>query len=158
MKKLALIILTLALVIGMGLPASALATDGHPITIHKTIPEGGPAETFTFNVYRDLNNNGIIDFPEYLPDVWVGDVVINTASTDTGSITVPSLGPYVIHEELSAGSVYQQPADKEVNVAGPGCPPGTIPGNILSPFLRLYHFDGQWQRIHEGCHHFAMKG
>lgn len=120
MKKLALIMFTLALVIGMVLPASIVsAVEGAygPIIIHKIIPEGGPAETLIFNVYRDFNNNKIIDSPS---DEHVGDVVIDTASTDTGSITVPYLGPYVIHEELNAGSAYQQPADKAVNVTACG--------------------------------------
>jgi len=119
MRKVAVIILALALAIGMVLPASAVsAADGDkgPIVIHKVILGGGPAETFTFNVYRDLNNNGILD----AGDVWVGDVVIDTAVTDTGEIMVPWLGPYVIHEELSAGSAYQQPADEALNVTNCG--------------------------------------
>jgi hypothetical protein len=121
MKKLAVIMLALAMVIGMVVPASMVsATDGTrgPIVIHKVIPAEGPKEVFTFNVYRDYNNNGILDFddPDY-PDTWVADVVIDTAVTDTGQTMVPWLGPYVIHEQLSPGSVYQQPADQAVKVS-----------------------------------------
>ena len=115
MKKVAVIILALALVMGMVLPAtavSAVVADEGPIVIHKVILDGGPDEVFTFNVYRDFNNNQTVD----AGDVWVADVVIDTAVTDTGETMVPWLGPYVIHEELSPGSVYQQPADQTVGV------------------------------------------
>jgi hypothetical protein len=121
MKKLAVIMLALAMVIGTVVPASMVsATDGDygPIVIHKVIPAEGPEETFTFNVYRDFNNNGILDFDDPLyPDTWVADVVIDTAVTDTGQTMVPWLGPYVVHEQLSPGSVYQQPPDQAVKVS-----------------------------------------
>jgi hypothetical protein len=122
MKKLAVIMLVLAIAIGMVVPASVVSADGDqgPIVIHKVIPAEGPKEIFTFNVYRDFNNNQILDFPAVEPDVWVGDVVIDTAVTDQGAIMVPWGGPYVIHEQLSPGSVYQQPADQAVNVSACG--------------------------------------
>jgi uncharacterized repeat protein (TIGR01451 family) len=126
MKKLALIavslVLTLALVIGMAISASAQDDEDRIIIIHKTIPEGGPAELFTFKVYRDYAPWGIITEADEL----VGDVVIDTAISNTGSIGVPWLGKYIIHEELGAGSAYQQPADETTFVAGPGCPPGEV--------------------------------
>jgi len=124
MKKVIFLgIIALAVVTGMFLPASALANEAYTIIIHKIIPEGGPQETFTFNVYRDINNNGIIDEG----DILVGYVVINTAITVTNEIIVPWQGPYVIHEELSTGSAYQQLDDQATLVPDPEtCGPAEV--------------------------------
>jgi len=113
MKKVAVIILTLALAIGMVLPASAVsASDGDkgPIVIHKVILDGGPAETFRFHVYRDHVPWGSIG-PE---DNYAGFVDITGEGTE--EIYVPYYGLHIIHEELSPGSAYQQPADQTVGV------------------------------------------
>ena len=81
MKKLILITLVLTLAMGTVWVPAVAAEEPIPITIHKTIPAGGPSEDFTFEAWRDVNNNGIIDFVEPLPDFLVGQVVITGAGT-----------------------------------------------------------------------------
>jgi hypothetical protein len=82
----------LALVVGLvWVPAvAALSAD---IIIHKTVEEGCPLdETFCFEAWRDMNDNGVLD----AGDVLVGTVCIT--GEGTGVITVSVFGPYVIHE------------------------------------------------------------
>jgi hypothetical protein len=113
MKRLILIALALALALALGIawaPAVA-AEEPIPITIHKTIPAGGPTETFTFEAWRDLNNNGIIDGDDFL----VGQVVIVGAGTGVINSTVK--GPMIIHEVLSPDSAYEQLPDQVVQVS-----------------------------------------
>jgi uncharacterized surface anchored protein len=113
MKKLILITLVLTLAMGIVWVPSVAAAEPIPITIHKTIPAGGPLEDFTFEVYRDMNNNGIIDGADFL----VGQVVIVGAGT--GVINSPVKGPAIIHEVLISGSAYQQLPDQIVQVSCP---------------------------------------
>ncbi|HUX48950.1 MAG TPA: hypothetical protein VMV76_07350, partial [Dehalococcoidia bacterium] len=98
MKKLILITLALTLVLGIVWVPSVAAVEPVPITIHKTIPAGGPLEAFTFEAWRDMNNNGIIDFVSPYPDFLVGQVVIFGAGT--GVINSAVKGPTIIHEVL----------------------------------------------------------
>lgn len=111
MKKVALIILALALAIGMFVPASAVSADGpeYPIVIHKVILDGGPDEIFTFEIWRDLNNNGILDFVSPFEDYWVGSVQIFGAGTVEFLPLV--LGPHIVREILAPDTVYPQLPD-----------------------------------------------
>ena len=113
MKKLILITLALTVALGIVWVPSVAAVEPIPITIHKTIPPGGPAEAFTFEAWRDVNNNGIIDFVPPFPDFLVGQVVITGAGTDVINSTIK--GPMIIHEVLSPGSAYEQQPDQIVN-------------------------------------------
>jgi len=117
MKRLIFIALALVLAMGIILVPSVGAVEPIPITIHKTIPPGGPVEDFTFEVWRDLNNNGIIDFIPPFLDFLVGQVVITGAGTDVVYTTV--MGPMIIHEVLIPGSAYEQQPDKIVGVTKP---------------------------------------
>jgi hypothetical protein len=109
MKKLLFIALVVTLALGVvWVPSVAAAL--YPIEIVKTIPAGGPAEDFTFEAWRDFNNNGVIDAGDSLR----GTEVITGAGTCI--IYVDYKGPYVIHEVLIAGSVYEQPADEITDV------------------------------------------
>jgi hypothetical protein len=114
MKKLILIALALTLVLGIGWASSVAAVEPVTVTIHKTIPAGGPIETFTFQLYRDMNNNGIIDFVDPWPDILVGEVDI--VGGGTGVIYSTVMGVSIIHEVLSPGSVYEQQPDQIVQV------------------------------------------
>jgi hypothetical protein len=84
----------LALVVGLvWVPAvAALSAD---IIIHKTVEEGCPLDqTFEFEAWRDMNNNGVIDDPG-------DDFLVDTAAITgpgTVTITVSVFGPYVIRE------------------------------------------------------------
>ena len=111
MKRLIFIALAITLAIGIVWVPSVAAVEPIPITIHKTIPAGGPIEDFTFEAWRDLNNNGIIDGDDFL----VGQVVITGAGTDVINSTVK--GPMIIHEVLIPGSAYDQQADQIVQVS-----------------------------------------
>jgi len=111
MKKLLLITLVLTLAMGIVWVPSVAAVEPIPITIHKTIPAGGPIEDFTFEAWRDLNNNGIIDGDDFL----VGQVVITGSGTDVINSTVK--GPMIIHEVLIPGSAYEQQPDQIVQVS-----------------------------------------
>ena len=111
MKKLILITLALTLALGTVLLPSIASAISVPITIHKTIPATGPIEDFTFEAWRDLNNNGTIDDPG---DVLVGTVVITGAGT--GVINSGILGKTIIHEVLILGSVYEQQPDQIIVV------------------------------------------
>jgi len=115
MKKLILITLALTLVLGIVWVPSVAAVEPVPITIHKTIPAGGPLEAFTFEAWRDMNNNGIIDFVSPYPDFLVGQVVIFGAGT--GVINSAVKGPTIIHEVLIPGSAYEQLPDQIVQVS-----------------------------------------
>ena len=117
MKKLILIALALTLAMGIIWMPSVAAVEPVPITIHKTIPASGPPEAFTFEAWRDVNNNGIIDFVEPFPDFLVGQVVIVGAGT--GVINSAIKGPVIIHEVLIPGSAYQQLPDQIVQVSCP---------------------------------------
>jgi hypothetical protein len=111
MKKLIMIILALTLAMGIVWVPSVAAAEPVPITIIKTIPAGGPLEAFTFEAYRDINNNGIIDGGDFL----VGQTVIYGAGTGVINSTVK--GPMIIHEVLIPGSAYQQLPDQIVQVS-----------------------------------------
>jgi len=113
MKRMIFIALAMTLVLGMVLVPSVAAVDPIPITIHKTIPAGGPVEDFTFQVWRDLWNDGIIDGDDFL----VGTVVITGAGTGVVYTTV--MGPMIIREVLIPGSAYQQLPDQLVSVTKP---------------------------------------
>ena len=108
MKRLIFIALALTLALAIVWVPSVAGEDCYLLEINKVAD--GPAEDFTFEVYRDMNNNGIIDFVEPWPDVYVGEVVITGSGTAT--ICVPWLGPYVVHEVLIVGSAYVQPPDE----------------------------------------------
>lgn len=110
MKKLILITLALTLALGILWVPSVAGEDCYLLEVTKVAD--GPAEDFTFKAWRDMNNNGIIDFddPVFGPDLWGGQVVITGSGTDI--ICVPWLGPYVVHEVLIPGSVYGQPPDQ----------------------------------------------
>jgi len=107
MKRLILIALALALSMVL-VPSVAAAT--YPLEVTKVAD--GPAEDFTFEAWRDMNNNGIIDFddPVFGPDLFGGQVVITGSGTDI--ICVPWLGLYIVREILIADSVYGQPPDQ----------------------------------------------
>ena len=111
MKRLILIALALALALGMAWAPAVAAVEPVPITIHKTIPAGGPIEAFTFEAWRDINNNGVID----AGDIFVGQVVIVGAGT--GVIYSTIMGVTIIHEVLIPGSAYQQSPDVIVQVS-----------------------------------------
>jgi hypothetical protein len=101
----------LALVVGL-VWVPAVAAISADIIIHKTVEEGCPLdETFTFEAWRDMNDNGIIDDPG-------DDFKVDTA-TITGqgkvTITVDVLGPYVIRELPVAG--WEPNPDQPVYVA-----------------------------------------
>ena len=117
MKRLIFIALAMTLVMGMVWVPSVGAVEPIPITIHKTIPPGGPLEDFTFEAWRDFNNNGIIDFVEPFPDLLVGTVVIKGAGT--GVIYTTLKGPMIIHEVLIPGSAYEQQPDQLVGATKP---------------------------------------
>ncbi len=117
MKRLIFIALALTLALAMVWVPSVGAVEPIPITIHKTIPPGGPLEDFTFEAWRDFNNNGIIDFVEPFPDLLVGTVVINGAGT--GVIYTTLKGPMIIHEVLIPGSAYEQQPDQLVGATKP---------------------------------------
>jgi len=121
MKKLIMIALALSLALSIVWLPSVAAAGPYPITIIKTIPAGAPEETFTFEAWRDFNNNGVID----TGDVFVGQVDIVGAGT--GVIDSPYLGATIIHEVLSAGSAYQQLPDQ---IAQPGCVPVTFNNDV----------------------------
>lgn len=115
MKKLILITLTLILAMGIVWVPSVAAAGPYPIPITKTIPPGGPIEDFTFEAYRDMNNNGILDFDDQVwgPDILVGTVVITGAGS--GVIDSPFMGNTIVHEVLAAGSAYEQQPDQIVS-------------------------------------------
>jgi hypothetical protein len=112
MKRLIFIAVAVVLALSIVWVPSVAADGPYPITINKTIPPGGPIEDFTFEAYRDFNNNGIIDFVEPLPDLLVGTVVISGAGT--GVIDSPYQGNHIIHEVLIPGSAYEQQPDQVV--------------------------------------------
>jgi len=117
MKRLIFIALAIILAMSMVWVPSVGAVEPIPITIHKTIPPSGPIEDFTFEAWRDLNNNGIIDFVEPFPDFLVGTVVITGAGT--GVIYTTVKGPMIIHEILIPGSAYEQQPDQIVGATKP---------------------------------------
>jgi len=104
MKRLISIGLVLTLALGMVWAPAVAGAICYPFEINKIAY--GPAEDFTFEAWRDFNNNGVLDGG----DVYVGQVVIT--GNGTAIICVPWLGPYVVHEVLIAGSVYGQPPDQ----------------------------------------------
>lgn len=110
MKRLIFIALALTLVLGTVLLPSVAAAVSVPITIHKTIPPGGPVETFTFEAWRDLNNNNVIDAGDTLQ----GTVDITGAGT--GVINSGVYGKTIIHEVLIPGSAYEQQPDQIIQV------------------------------------------
>ncbi|UCD22051.1 MAG: hypothetical protein JSW22_08590 [Chloroflexota bacterium] len=111
MKRLIFIGVALALVVGL-VWVPAVAAVSANITIHKTIGPDCPEETFHFEAWRDMNNNGIID--EGI-DTLQGTVDITGAGS--GVITVSIYGLYVIREVLEPGSVYEQHPDQAAAVA-----------------------------------------
>jgi hypothetical protein len=117
MKRLIFIALAITLAMGIVWVPSVGAVEPIAITIHKTIPVGGPIEDFTFEAWRDYNNNGIIDFIPPFPDALVGTVVITGAGT--GIIYTTVKGPTIIHEVLIAGSAYEQQPDQIVGGTKP---------------------------------------
>ena len=116
MKKLILIALVLTVAMGTVWLPSVAADEGppYPILIQKTIPAGGPVEAFTFEAWRDFNNNGIIDCVDPWCDELVGQVVIVGAGT--GVIESPYSGKTIIREILIAGSAYLQLPNQIVQV------------------------------------------
>ena len=110
MKRLVLIGVALALVVGL-IWVPAVAAVSADIIIHKTIGPDCPEETFHFEAWRDMNGNGVLD----AVDTFQGEVDITGA--DTGVITVPIFGQYIIHEVLMPGSVYEPQPDQIVFVA-----------------------------------------
>jgi len=117
MKRLIFIALAITLAIGTVWAPSVGAVEPISITIHKTIPPGGPIEDFTFEAWRDYNNNGIIDFLPPFPDSLVGTVVITGAGT--GIIYTTVKGPTIIHEVLIPGSAYEQQPDQIADATKP---------------------------------------
>jgi len=115
MKRLIFIALALVLALGIVWAPAVAAVGPYPIPITKTIPPGGPPENFTFEAWRDINNNGIIDFddPVFGPDLFSGQVVITGAGT--GVINSPWKGATIVHEVLIPGSAYEQQPDQIVN-------------------------------------------
>jgi len=110
MKRLIFIALALTLALGIVWVPSVAAAGPYAITIHKTIPPGGPVEDFTFEAWRDFNNNNVID----AGDALVGQAVITGAGT--GVINSPFMGKTIIHEVLIPGSAYTQLPDLLVQV------------------------------------------
>jgi len=110
MKRLIFIALALTLALGIVWVPSVAAAGPYAIVIHKTIPAGGPAETFTFEAWRDLNNNNVID----AGDIFKGEVDIIGAGT--GTIYSSAMGKTIIHEILMPGSAYEQQPDQIVQV------------------------------------------
>ena len=113
MKKLIFIALAVTLALGIIWVPSVAAVGPYPIEITKTIPVGGPTETFTFEAWRDMNNNGIIDFVDPWPDILVGTVDITGAGT--GVINSPFMGNTIIREVLAASSAYEQQPNQIVH-------------------------------------------
>ena len=124
MKRLIFIGVALALVLGLIWVPSVAAVSAD-IIIHKTIGPGCPEETFHFEAWRDLDNDGIIDDPG---DILVGTVDITGAGT--GVITVSIFGQYIVREELMPGSVYETQPDQVVDVA---CDVDVYFDNICTP-------------------------
>ena len=110
MKRLIFIALAVTLALGTVLVPAIAGAISVPITVHKTIPPGGPVEDFTFEAWRDLNNNNVID----AGDTFQGQVVITGAGT--GVINSGSLGKTIIHEVLIPGSAYGQQPDQIIVV------------------------------------------
>ena len=113
MKRLIFIALAVTLALGIVWVPSIAAADPVQITIHKTIPPGGPVEDFTFEAWRDLNNSSTID----AGDLFVGQVVITGAGTGVISSTV--MGTTIIHEVLIPDSAYEQLPNQIVSVSCP---------------------------------------
>ena len=113
MKRLIFIALAITLAMSIVWVPSVAAVEPIPITINKTIPAGGPVEDFTFEVWRDLWNNGIIDGDDFL----VGTVVITGAGSDIVYTTV--MGPMIIREVLIPGSAYDQQPNQLLSVTKP---------------------------------------
>jgi len=109
MKRLIFIALAVVLALAIVWAPSVAAGGPYEIPITKIIPPGGPIEDFTFEAWRDLNNNGVID----AGDLLVGTLVITGAGT--GVINSPIKGSTIIHEVLIPGSAYEQPPDQIVN-------------------------------------------
>jgi len=112
MKRLIFIGVALALLVGL-IWVPAVAAVEADIIIHKTIDEGCPEETFHFEAWRDMNNNGVID--ELGPDFLVATVAITGPGTVV--ITVGVFGKYVVREVLEVGSVYEPHPDQPVFIA-----------------------------------------
>ena len=108
MKKLIVLGLIFTLALGMVLVPSLAGGVCYDLEIIKVAY--GPAEDFTFEAWRDINNNGEID----AGGVYKGEVAIT--GNGTGVICVDLKGPYVVHEVLIAGSVYEQPPDQVTDV------------------------------------------
>jgi hypothetical protein len=114
MKRLIFIALALILALGIVLVPSVAAEPtyppegNYPVKISKTIPLGGPIETFTFWGWRDMNNNGQFDDGDYD----LGTLKIEGAGT--GTLYSPYLGICIVHEILGAGSAYIQQPDQLV--------------------------------------------
>jgi len=116
LKKLTYLMLALLLISMVATFSAVPALAAVPLTVNKVLLGGGPDEVFTFQCWRDLNNNNVID----AGDLHVGDVVIDTSVTNTGSISLSILGKYVIREVLIPGSEYAPPpVDQVVQVSCP---------------------------------------
>jgi hypothetical protein len=113
MKRLIFVALAVTLALAIVWVPSVAAVGPYPIPITKTIPPGGPIEDFTFEAWRDMNNNGIIDFVDPWPDILVGTVVITGAGS--GVILSPYMGNTIVHEVLIPGSAYEQQPDQIVH-------------------------------------------
>ena len=114
MKRLIFIALAVTLALSMVWVPSIAAVEPVPVEIIKTIPPGGPPETFTFQGWRDMNNNGEVD----AGDIDLGTVDITGAGT--GMLYSPYGGPCIVREILGPGSAYEQQPDQ---IAQAGCEP-----------------------------------
>jgi hypothetical protein len=109
MKRLIFIALAVVLALAIIWAPSVAAEGPYEIPITKTIPAGAPIEDFTFEAWRDFNNNNVID----AGDVLVGTLVITGAGS--GVINSPWKGNTIVHEVLIPGSAYEQPPDQIVS-------------------------------------------
>ncbi len=112
MKRIIFLTVMLALVATLGLVSAASAAS-YTITVHKAFTSPGVDDTFVFEAYRDLDNDGVIDPGEPLK---ASLTLYGGASgvTLTGTMTVDVMGKYVIRE-VYTGTDWT-PVDPEIVV------------------------------------------
>jgi hypothetical protein len=123
MKKLIMIAFALTLALSIVLVPSVAADGPYPIEIIKTIPAGGPEETFKFWGWRDMIPNGVFDDGV---DIELEPVEITGAGTCF--LYSPYLGQCIVCEELIDGSAYKQ---QPCQIAQPGCVPITFENELI---------------------------
>jgi len=110
------VVLALVATLGLALPASAAS---YTITVSKAFTGMPPGfdEDFTFEAWRDVNNNGVID----AGDLYKGSLTLHggaSGATLTGSMTVGSMGAYVVRE-VYTGTYWVPDVDKAFVVSCP---------------------------------------